>query len=304
MKDSYKTAVDFVNGTGTGKDGSDLDFYKDNAATIKFSRLISACELSSLTIVSAVEQSTGSELRVNPETGYVFPLATQPIPGVGMMTQAPAVMAPSSKGFEWSPLMTIAILGVLAVAGFLFFQVWSGNQNQLNYYEALLVSGNSTSSLPVIRAQISALQLSQQSLLQEIGSVAALAAGLIVVPKLVFALWSRPKKKELDKAHPPVRLWMQEKFVELRRRYTSGYLLVQFQNQGKDNVGEILPSIAPEVLYSRKALMLTTLRPYLATTLAQLKQVSEAIAEERIEKLAAATVEVARGMSNTRGTGL
>ena len=97
---------------------------------------------------------------------------------------------------------------------------------------------------------------------------------------------------------------MQEKFVEMRRRYTSGYLVIQFQNQDKSNVGEVLPSIVPEVLYSRKSLLLTTLRPYFATTLAQLKQVSEAIAEERLEKLAAATVEMTRGMASAKGPGL
>lgn len=294
--------MDFVNGTGTGKD-TDLDFYSDYEKTVKWSRLVSDCELASLTIVSAVEEQTGAELRVNPATGTVSPLATPSIPGLGQ--QASVVPMAPSKGFEFSPLMTIAILGVLSVAGFLFFQIWSGNQSQLSYFQALLASGNSTSySIPVIRAQITSLELAQSALLQEIAGVVALAVALVVLPKLIFALWMRPRKKQDDKLHPPVRLWMQEKFVEIRRRYTSGYLLIQFQNQTKENVGEILPSIAPEVLYSRKSLLLTTLRPYFATTLAQLNQVSEAIAEERLEKLAAATVEMTRSMAGTRGPGL
>jgi len=301
MEKAYNAAVDFVNGRGD----NDLNFYSDYNKTVKFSQLISDCELSSLTIVSTYEEMTGSELRINPATGTVAasPLATPQIPGLGQ--QAPVVPPPSpSKGFEFSPLMTIAILGVLAVAGFLFFQMWSGTQTQLAYYQALLASGNSTVNVPVVRAQITALQLAQSNLIQEITGITALAVAMIVLPKLVFALWSRPRKKKEDTTHPPVRMWMQEKFVEIRRRYTSGYLLIQFQNQNKDNIGEVLPSIAPEVLYSRQALLLTTLRPYFATTLAQLKQVSEAIAEERIEKLAAATVEVTRSMATMRGTGL
>lgn len=307
MESAYKDAVEFVNGK-EGRDGKtvDLDFYADYDHTVKFSRLVSKCELASLTIVSAVEEMTGSQLQINPQTGAVTPaspLATPPIPGLPTQ-QASVIPAAPSKGFEISPLMIIALLGVLSVVGFLFFQMWSGNQTQLNYYQALLVSGNSTTNIGVVRAQITALQLAQQNLLNTVGTVAGITAALIFLPKLIFALLSRPGKKKADMTHPPVRMWMQEKFVEMRRRYTSGYLVIQFQNQDKSNVGEVLPSIVPEVLYSRKSLLLTTLRPYFATTLAQLKQVSEAIAEERLEKLAAATVEMTRGMASAKGPGL
>ena len=297
MESAYEHAIEFINGR---EDDTDLDFYQDYGHTVRFSRLVSACELSSLTIVSAVEEMTGSELRMNPATGMVTPFTTPPIPGVG----ASVVAASSAPKFEVSNLMVIALLGTLAVAGFLFFQMWSGNQAQLNYYQALLVSGNGTSSVPVIRAQVASLQLAQSSLLNAIGSVTGIVVALIMLPKMLFALLSRPRRKKEDAMHPPVRAWMQDKFVEIRRRYTSGYLLVQFQNQDKDNIGEVLPSIAPEVLYSRKSFLLTTMRPYFATNLAQLKQVSEAIAEERLEKLATATVEMARGMAASKGPGL